>query len=857
MRRPLLVWPQARRALDRSKASGGGGRPQGPGATRQGVRLAPKFQALQHDLARQVARLETSPEGADPELVVVFDVVGPIASFQSAVRRISDLEWLAEGLCDDEDAYEDFSDVQGPRRLYFIAASRAGMDQILSLWARFRAERDFDHGLGAWKTLFDLLHDVRRWGRRDRLSEATLGEWVAAVESGKPFVDAEIDLWLRSDRAERSAAKRRLHSVLSAHDIEVLDGPVVVEEAGVHLLLARLPAALISVLAEQGDLDLVELTDVRAFRVAAQAVAVADSPTTTGEMPPCDLPSGSPVVAVLDGLPMQNHERLAGRIRVEDPEGWEALIPVAHRNHGTAVCSVALWGDLSAARTPASRPIYVRPILMPDPQRPTEECGPPDRLFLDVLHGAVARMFEGETPAAPDVAVVNLSIGEVNRVFDGFEMSALARLVDYLAWHYELLFVVSTGNWKWRVERFGCARTHLEDAENRHPRLLRRLHDLTAERMLLSPAESINALTVGALDADGGAPGSPPNYVAPWGGQHEGAPAVYSRVGLGLRNAPKPDLVAAGGRQPVEVHYQDAEQSWLQPYGARNAHPSPGIQVAAPGKSPAPQNQGVRFLRGTSFAAPLVTNAAARISDELDALLATYPDLLERAPRAVWIKTLLVHAASRKGFDSWVEPLVEGDSKRRWRSQRKQLDKFVGYGALELDIALGCSAHRVTVLAGGRLKQDMAHEYRFPLPNSLLDLERRRFSRSLRITLSWLTPPWATSARYRGAVLSLDAIEKTPGLTFTKGSDRPDALRNGAGTVLHLVKHGSGVATFVKDGEIRLKVNCRADAASRFDEAIPYALAATLEVDEALPVDIYQDVETALATVVPIPVGAH
>ena len=859
MRRPLLAWPSATRGLRRSKASGGGGRPAGPGAARQGTRLTPKFEGLHRELARQVARLDTSPVNARPELVVVFDVAGPISTFQNAVRNVRELEWLAESLCDDEDTDADFSGAHGsptvPRRLYFIAASPRGMAELLSLWKRYKSGRSFARGFGAWKTMFELLRDVRRWGRRDRLDETTLRSWVAELASGRSFVDAEIHLWVRATQPAQVAAQQRLDALLRAHDVDLIDGPLVVDDAGIHAVLARLPAAVVSALNQDGASDLLDLNDVRAFRVAAQSIAVADSPVGAVPAPDVERPDGSPVVAVLDGLPFQNHDALVGRVRIDDPHGWESEIPVDRRNHGTAVCSVVLWGDMEVPGEPPSRPLYVRPVLRPHPDRPSEERGPRDKLFLDVVHEAVARMFEGESPAAPEVAVVNFSVGEENRVFDGFEMSALARLVDYLSWHYQLLFILSAGNWNWDWERFAHPRSAMEDPNLRREEWLKRLRQLTADRMILSPGEAINALTVGALDLDARGRGSPPPFVSPWGDRHAGAPALYSRAGVGLRQSPKPELVAPGGRQPVQYLPRGDDECQAQPYAGRvwRSDGAPGICVAAPGQAPADPHAGARYERGTSYAAPQVTRAAALISDELDRLLDVHPDLLERAPRAVWLKTLLGHAASRARFEDWITPVVEGhDTRSRNRSRRRLLDAFVGYGELDLERALRCTQHRVTIVAGGNLAQDKAHEYRFPLPNGLRNLEGRRlFKRSLRITVGWLAPPWPTSARYRSAVISLDALS-TPGLTFNKPADRADGLRNGAGTLIHVVKHGRGVAKFAHDGEIRLKINCRADAATRFDEQIPYAVAATLEVEPTLPVDIYEDVRTRLELPIPI-----
>jgi hypothetical protein len=54
-----------------------------------------------------------------------------------------------------------------------------------------------------------------------------------------------------------------------------------------------------------------------------------------------------PVVALLGGVPLQNHELLANRLNVDDPHELERLAVVSQRHHGTAMASLILHGDLN------------------------------------------------------------------------------------------------------------------------------------------------------------------------------------------------------------------------------------------------------------------------------------------------------------------------------------------------------------------------------------------------------------------------------------------------------------------------------------------------------------------------------
>lgn len=112
--------------------------------------------------------------------------------------------------------------------------------------------------------------------------------------------------------------------------------------------------------------------------------------------------------------------------------------------------SLAIYGDLKRNDTPISSPVYVRPILRPKQSGfdKVTESVPDDSLFIDVLHRAVRRMMEGdgeESATAPNTKVINLSIGDPVRQL-AVTMSPTARLLDFLAYKYKILFIISAGN---------------------------------------------------------------------------------------------------------------------------------------------------------------------------------------------------------------------------------------------------------------------------------------------------------------------------------------------------------------------------------------------------------------------------
>jgi hypothetical protein len=73
-----------------------------------------------------------------------------------------------------------------------------------------------------------------------------------------------------------------------------------------------------------------------------------------------------------------------------------------------------------------------------------------------------------------------------------------------------------------------------------------------SQRTLLSPAESVNSLTIGAAHAGSGFTGNlPDGRYDPF--TDEDLPSIVSAMGLGFRKVVKPELLFAGGRAPVRI----------------------------------------------------------------------------------------------------------------------------------------------------------------------------------------------------------------------------------------------------------------------------------------------------------------
>ena len=385
---------------------------------------------------------------------------------------------------------------------------------------------------------------------------------------------------------------------------------------------------------------------VRFFHAVGQfAAAPGDGALESAEAVAAGRPLPAPLaprVAVLDGVPLAGHELLAGRITVDDPDGWEELVEVSRRNHGTATASLVVHGDLNAEGRAQLAPVYIRPILWD--QAPAWVGGggreelPRDQLAVDVLHAAIVRLYEGDTPAAPNVRAIVLAVGDSVCQFDRF-VTPLARLLDWLQSRHETLMLTSAGNHLGDLEL--PADGNLTDPQELQHEVLCALQRQAGLRRLLSPAESINGLTIGAAHDDAATYRDDDGRIEPI--ITGDLPNVCSAVGAGVRRAVKPDILLPGGRQLLTPEpHADAAPRLFSLTATRRP---PGIRVAAPGRE-AGRLQATTYDTGTSSAAGLAGHHAGHLLAEFEELRRRYGDAMPGSEYdAVLLKAALVHSA--------------------------------------------------------------------------------------------------------------------------------------------------------------------------------------------------------------------
>jgi len=865
---PFLPLPIAEIA-ERGRGSGGRSAVSGWGHAKQAERVGLQLQRLQSAFENRRLQLRGELVGVEPELALVIETVGSVDRFQKAVAKIPGLEWLVEEPVEDMEPGEDFfkKDKEGEPlggTLYLVMSDQRAVEQLLSLFERYRRDENakLEKNLNPWREAFKHARTIRPWGPKDRIRDTGLIEdWRDRLEWGSDTVRAQVELWFRGHAEHRRRQLRELEGYLQRSGGRFVGQSVVIPEIAYHACVVQVPRAVASDLVEHRDVDLLRCEGITFMRPVGQmAVVPVDEEPATGwdevrEPIPPVLQDAEPLVALLDGLPLEGHDQLRGRIRIDDPDNWAAETPAADRHHGTAMASLIVQGDLveTSATEPLRRPVYVRPVLRAISAGPLgpREVIPEDVLEVDLVHRAVRRMLEREgeeEPVAPEVLVVNLSIGDLARPYER-HISPLARLLDWLAWKYGVLFVVSAGNPACGESlELACSR---EELRSMGPKEIRRycwqaLVKQAHLRRILAPAESINALTLGGEHADAVHQYESRGRMDPLRVEDGSRlPSPVTAFGNGINRSLKPEIFVPSGRQLYRERYSTDDGDAVLELARMTLVP-PGQRTAAPGREPGRTDQ-TRFLCGTSNAAALTSRAAAQVLERLPDLLAAEPlgFLPERRFLVPLLKALLVHGARWGASRELLEVLLAGED-GAGPPNRLALGRYLGYGFPAGDVLQGCHDQRATLCGWNELGDGEGHVYRIPLPPSLNGV---RSWRRLTATLAWLTPinPW--DRRYRKAHLWFDpkasAEDGDSAKLLKVARCEADSRATRRGTVQHEVLEGEKAAVFADDDELVLKVSCRADAGD-LDESVPYALVVSLEVARGLEVPIYDEMRVRL-----------
>jgi hypothetical protein len=618
---PFLIFPRPvignRRSL-----TGGGGKLNKPTAAEQRARLDAKFRQI----AQSLQQVQTTIQGIEPEQVLVFETIGEsLHDLVKAAENVPGLEWLAEMDLDDIESADGFADEKDPakllsRRLYAVMTNQQAMQFLLGLWDSWCADpaKRAKAGFGPYKAIFAHLKDLRRWSVQDRLAESRVVEyWQENLAFRTEPVRFEVELWFRGRDSRRSEAAANLRSLIQSAGGHCLQ-ETAIEPILYHGVLAELPPVelrrTVDEIVAGTYAAWLRCEDVMFFRPMAQAVFVA--PTQDAEATPLrrrvddqPRPTGEPIVAVFDGLPLESHVAANGRLRIDDPDDFGPRYQPGQQVHGTAMASLIAHGDLNEDGPALPRPVYCRPILVPalDVNGRVREETPSDRLLVDLVHRCILRLKEGADAVGRDVRVINLSIGNAFQPFVR-ELSPLARLLDWLAWKYKLLFLVSVGNQQQNFTLDVAPDDFRQLGDDDAIRTtLQAMRDEQVFRRQYSPAEAVNVLTVGAMHADASTLLSADRRIDLL--RSARLPSPISTVSSGYQRSVKPEVFLPGGRQFYQGPLAQRDGRWE--YSVAAGTQPPGQLVAAPGIRPMELDR-TAHTRGSSNATALATRLSGR-----------------------------------------------------------------------------------------------------------------------------------------------------------------------------------------------------------------------------------------------------
>ena len=820
--RPLVMFPRPE-PVDRPKGHGGGSHPPAPTDTMgQAQRIEQQFADI------QAAFVSSTP--GDIERVLVIESTNQIDGLRNAVEKIQGLEWLAEIDVDDIELHDLYDEQTGKKvkggRFYILSSNKQAVDRLLGLWKRYRSDKKQDRGYGKFSDVFKYLLTLRLWNIQDRIRDTgILKEWQSDYEAKQGThsqAEFEIELHYRFSNEKRD---RNFDDV--EQKVESIGGSIGqtchIANIAFHAMKVTLPISSIEEILKHdwneavptGDFpalfrcDAIKYVRPTGQHIGSEAPSV-EEPFDKGIIPVENKP---PALALLDGAPILRHALLNDRIVFDDPDGYMSDYQPSEQKHGTAMASLICHGDLGPETDIKSllRPIYARPVMKPHPISREEQI-PSGRFQEDLIEIAVTNLFSENSPDTHGIRVINISLGNLDQQYIN-EMSPWARLLDWLSFRHKVLFIVSAGNYSDSIRLIGAANNNVR------ARLINGIDKNHRNHRLLSPAESINALTVGGVQGD--ASGSLPQNVRgsdPVNNME--LPSPYSRIGPGYRGAVKPEIYTQGGRLLYDADPTNSDI--LTPVSSNRL---PGVRVANPSTPPGNLTN-TAYQAGTSHAAAITSHAAGHIYEMLDELRAEHGEFPNSDFDAVLIKALLVHSASQGQNGGSYQHLKNSTNKMKFK---RYISRYIGYGNIHLQRVLECTRTRATAVGYGNIKEKERHRFAFPLP---VGTDVNDYLR-LTITLAWFSPVNPSHIGWRRAKLFIKG-EKLKDQHERQESDWQQVRK---GTVQHEIFKLN--KNDLPGTNLELFVECASDAGA-LDDEIPYGIAVTLEVAENESIDLYQ-----------------
>ena len=788
-------------------------------ANEQRAKFGTKFTRLAEVMSRDDSGLElkADPTSLAPERLLVFELNGSVQNFFKAISKVQGLE-----LVDEEEL---FGDEQAKKPIaYLLIPDNQALDQILRLWQHWLSGKAMMEGFTPWRDVFQTLRNLRPWGPNDRISPLDRDILKNEIEglSDEQIVPIEIELIYRPNPTTGQISEDEVLEEVAQQGGSLLSR-VRFDDIAYHAMLVEVPVSAISqvlAMSYEGISGLDPIQYIRPQSLALTSLVGDDSPIV--DVINFEQPSEDSILGLIDGVPVARHPLLRNHLAVDDIFDLEPNTTLGSRRHGTAMASLIVHGDRNNRELVLPRKIHLVPVLG------EEGRFPENRLIVDLIYQAVYSMLDGESPSAPHVTVINISLGNKHRPFHG-QMSPWARLIDRLSFKYGVLFLVSAGNLAdpFQMNQFTTI-TGFEDAshEERTSSTISALDAIKAERRLISPAETVNGLTIGAINSDW----VPDNLrrtaamsINPYPSLQMTNPT--SAMGPGFAKSVKPEIILPGSREHLNVIGTSNDHIIVSPVTQPTR--SAGLKVAAPpidGANEAYEG----YTNGTSAATALASRTAHRIHDALEQEYGDEFFEMPKAHRAVLLKALLVHPASWPSETARVIKAIVGpaDGKQHVK-QKDNIRRYLGFGSYNLDDAVACASDRATFWAVSEIGPDQSVSVSVPIPVSLANKPQYH---SITTTIAWITPTNNGNQSYRTVRLKLIAPQDISSLGVVPSKTQPDNNQMHKGTVATRRWEGEVSAVLGNQDILTFSVERQPDQGAHIDENAIFAVAVTISM---------------------------
>lgn len=592
---------------------------------------------------------------------------------------------------------------QEDNELCIIFADEAG----LAVFSDHLQKLGVDEEELTYKQILEAIEGIENWTAEDRKS------WVINKE-GFPdqasFI-VDVELWpiAVAHHPDRLHICQTFEKWLADNDIFRKDK---LNLDSLVMYRLEVSEGQANILLEHGDVRLLDLPPKSGIQYHQLNVGLEDFPI---EIPAP--PENAARICVLDSGVATNHPLIAPAM-AESESFVKGEDEFDGAGHGTAVAGIALYGDLEACK--ASN--YWKPELFVFNGKVLDSnCEFDVNTIEKTLLDAVSYFVDEH-----ECRIFNLSIGNKNSPYDSRHIRGIAYVLDKLSREYDVLFIVSAGNFNGSEEPEIPKYSWREE----YPEYL-----LCEQSVIFDPAPALHAITVGSVarhNATFDAQRYPEiNQLAP---ASENQPSPFTCHGPSVKGAIKPELVAVGGNYASPVRMQAEYNAVERGMGVLTCNNKfvGGTLLCE--------------VSGTSYAAPYVTHLAGR-------LLNNYPKASSNLLRALIVNHANVPREVKETFSEEVQQAYkEAVGREAYRD-------IAGYGVVDESELFRSSETAVVLMAEEKIENNVHHFFELPLPEEFL--RSQRATREIRVTLAYSPAVKTTRIDYMATKIHYRLVKDT------------------------------------------------------------------------------------------------